>query len=103
MQFHKTNYTKEQVVAIDSVIVGYSSGNGPIDLDLEYENARGLIASRTDGLLVKNIQFVNFGPKMTPLQSCSECFSFKLWVTGGKTTHFKNITYTNIQGNYIYW
>jgi hypothetical protein len=34
MQFHKTNYTKEQVVAIDSVIVGYSQGNGPIDLDI---------------------------------------------------------------------
>lgn len=103
MQFHKTNFTKELVVATDSVIVGYSSGNGPADLDAEYKNARGVIAARTDGLLVQNVQFFNFGPTMTPLQSCSECFDFRLWVTGGKTTFFKNISYNNIQGDYIFW
>jgi hypothetical protein len=40
---------------------------------------------------------------MTPLQSCSECYHFKVWVTGGKTTYFQNISYNNIQGNYIFW
>ena len=40
---------------------------------------------------------------MTPLQSCSECFNFKLWVTGGKTTLFENIQYNNILGKYIFW
>ena len=40
---------------------------------------------------------------MTPLQSCSECYNVKVWVTGGKTTYFQNITYYNIQGNYIFW
>lgn len=103
LQFHKTNYTKELVVATDSVIVGYSQGNGPVDVDIDYNNGRGVIASRTDGLLVKNIQFFNFGATMTPLQSCSECHDFRLWVTGGKTTYFQNITYHNILGNYIYW
>jgi hypothetical protein len=84
--------------------VGYSAGNGPIlDLNSEYKDARGLIASRTDGLLIDSVQFINFGATMTPLQSCSECYDFRLWVTGGKTTHFKNITYQNIQGNYIFW
>jgi hypothetical protein len=52
MQFHKTNYTKQLVVATNSVIVGYSQGNGPVDIDIDYQNARGLIAARTDGLLV---------------------------------------------------
>ena len=103
MQFHKTNFTKELVVATDSVIVGYSQGNGPVDVDTEYNKARGLIAARTDGLLVQNVQFFNCGQTMTPLQSCSECFDFRLWVTGGKTTFFKNISYHNIQGNYIFW
>lgn len=103
MQFHKTNFTKELVIAKNSVVVGYSSGNAPTDIDTDYNNARGVIASRTDGLKFSGIQFYNFGATMTPLQSCSECYHFKLWVTGGKTTYFENITYTNISGNYIFW
>lgn len=71
MQFHKTNFTKELVVAKDSLIVGYSQGNAPSDIDTTYNLARGLIAPRTDGLKVSGIKFYNFGPKMTPLQSCS--------------------------------
>lgn len=86
MQFHKTNFTKQLVYAQNSVIVGFSAGNAPDDIDYTYNNARGLIASRTDGLRVSNITFVNFGATMTPLQSCSECWNIKLWVTGSKTT-----------------
>lgn len=88
MQFHKTNYTKELVVAENSIVVGYSEGNAPADIDVTYENARGVIASRTDGLKFSGISFYNFGATMTPLQSCSECWNKKLWVTGGKTTYF---------------
>jgi hypothetical protein len=33
MQFHKTNFTKELVIAQNSVVVGFSNGNGPVDLD----------------------------------------------------------------------
>lgn len=53
--------------------------------------------------MAKDISFYNFGTTMTPLQSCSECYHFKLWVVGSKTTMFKNISYSNIQGNYIFW
>ena len=103
LQFHKTNYTKEYVQAVDCLVVGYSAGNAPADVDTTYHNARGFIASRTDGLKADNIRFYNFKGTMTPLQSCSECHDKKLWVTGGKTTYFNNISYTNVQGNYIFW
>lgn len=91
MQFHKTNYTKELVVAENALVVGFSQGNKPDNIDFYYNNARGVIASRTDGLKFSGITFWNFGPTMTPLQSCSECFISKLWVTGGKTTYFEDI------------
>ena len=61
MQFHITNYTKEYVVAENSIIVGYSNGNAPSDVDLTYANSRGLITSRTDGLKISGITFFNFG------------------------------------------
>ena len=59
------------MVAENVLIVGYSQGNAPDDIDTVYNNARGFIASRTDGLKGLNIRFYNFGPTMTPLQSCS--------------------------------
>jgi len=87
MQFHKTNFTKEFVVAEDCLVVGVSQGNAPTsNLDYLYKNSRGIIASRTDGLRFSGIKFFNFKPYMTPLQSCSECWNMKVWVTGGKTT-----------------
>lgn len=103
LQFHKTNFTKELVIAENCLVVGFSTGNAPSDIDTEYNNARGVIASRTDGLKFSGIRFFNFGATMTPLQSCSECYHFKLWVTGGKTTMFENIQYNNILGKYIFW
>ena len=103
LQFHKTNYTKEYVTAENCLVVGYSTGNAPADVDATYNNARGVIAARTDGLKFTGIRFHNFGTTMTPLQSCSECYDVKVWVTGGKTTYFNDISYTNIQGNYIFW
>jgi hypothetical protein len=103
LQFHKTNYTREDVVAKDSLIVGFSQGNAPANVDTLYGDSRGLIAPRTDGLRVDSVEFHNFGPTMTPLQSCSECQHVKLWVTGGKTTTFTNVSYFNVNGNYIFW
>ena len=76
------------MIAHNSLVVGYSEGNAPDDLEYNYNNARGVIASRTDGLKFSDIRFYNFAPNMTPLQSCSECYNPKLWVTGGKTTEF---------------
>jgi hypothetical protein len=40
---------------------------------------------------------------MTPLQSCSDCGEPRLWVTGGKTTTFQNVAYTNVTGQYVFW
>lgn len=71
LQFHKTNFTKQLVIAQNSVVVGFSQGNAPTDIDSDYDSARGVMASRTDGLKVTGIEFYNFGPTMTPLQSCS--------------------------------
>lgn len=85
------------------MIVGFSQGNAPSDVDTTYNKARGFIASRTDGLKASGIKFYNFGSTMTPLQSCSECFNMKLWVVGSKTTMFEGISYTNVTGNYIFW
>ena len=86
MQFHETNYTKELVIAQNSLVVGYSQGNAPNNVDSEYRNARGVIAARTDRLKFSNIAFFNFGSTMTPLQSCSQCDTYKNWVNGAVTT-----------------
>jgi hypothetical protein len=102
MEFFKTNMTKEPVTVKDTVIVGISTGNPPTVLS-DLDNVRGIITPRTDGLRVEGVTFANFGAKMTPLQSCSQCQSHLFWVTGGKTTFFKNIKYINIQGDYIFW
>jgi hypothetical protein len=64
---------------------------------------RGIITPRTDGFRATNITFVNFGATMTPFKACSKCENILLWVTGGKTSFFNNITYQNILGNYIFW
>ena len=103
MQIHKTNFTKQAVVFEDNVVLGISGGNAPANVDDTFRNARGIITSRTDGLVVRNTKFINYGLTMTPLQSCSECFHYKLWVTGGKTTFFENIYYENISAKYIFW
>jgi hypothetical protein len=102
MEFFKTNITKEPVTVKDTVIVGISTGNPPTVLS-DLDNVRGIITPRTDGLRVEGVTFANFGAKMTPLQSCSQCHNPLFWVTGGKTTFFKNIKYANIQGDYIFW
>jgi len=57
----------------NSVIVGYSAGNAPLDIDNTLRETRGLITPRTDGFKVVNLKFVNFGATMTPLKACSKC------------------------------
>jgi len=133
IQFHKTNYTHPvtyPVIVKDSFVIGltddmmnsitnedasadfsltnYFNGDIPEDANkIHLAGTRGLFASRTNGFRAENIHFENFNhagvTKMTPLQSCSECWHKKLWVVGSKTSHFKGITYENINGNYIFW
>ena len=66
-------------------------------------NTKGIIAPRTNGFRVNGARFYNFASNMSIIQSCSECHNAKLWVTGGKTSFFNNISYNNIEGNYIFW
>lgn len=103
MEFYKANLTLQNVTAQNSIIVGYSQGNAPSNIDSELYRTRGLIAPRTDGFKATNIAFINFGATMTPLQSCSRCDDLHLWVTGGKSSFFSKIRYENILGSYIYW
>jgi hypothetical protein len=103
MQFHMTNNSIENVTATNCTIVGFSQVNPPANIDSEYNQARGLIAPRTDGFKASNVKFYNFGSTMTPLQSCSDCYQFNLWVIGSKTSWFEQISYTNVTGDYIFW
>jgi len=94
--------TLQNVTAKKTVIVGFSAGNAPADMNT-LRGTRGIITPRTDGLRVDDVTFANFGPLMTPLQSCSKCEHRLFHVTGGKTTFFNNVKYANIQGSFIFW
>lgn len=63
IQFHKTDFTKELVIAEDILVVGYSQGNSPGFTEAGYysnNEIKGIIAARTDGLKFSNIRFHNF-------------------------------------------
>lgn len=41
---------------------------------------------------------------MILLQSCSECFTVKLWVTGSKNTHFLRVkAFDSDEAKFIFW
>jgi len=61
------------VTAKNSIIVGFSIGNPPDNIDVAYKNTRGLVTPRTDGFKGQNLSFYNFGATMTPFQACSQC------------------------------
>lgn len=100
MEFYVTNVSLQNVTARNSVIVGFSLNN---TVASNTSRARGITTPRSDGFKAQNIYFANFGPNMTPLQSCSKCENLLFWVTGGKTSFFRNITYFNILGSYVFW
>lgn len=83
------------------MIVGKSLGNHATDGELDL--TRGLITPRTDGFRVENVHFANFDGTMTVFKSVSFGWHFKKWVTGGKLTRFKNISYENINSKMIFW
>ncbi len=85
---------EDQPTINGSLIVAVSRGNS--EEFSKYENARGIITPRTDGLLVNDIQFYNFaGVNMSAFESCSKCWHPKLMISGGKTTKFSKITVVN--------
>ena len=61
-------------------------------------NAVGLITPRTDNLFVFNVAFFNFtqNQQMKALLSCSKCWNYNLGITGGKTTKFELLSFTNV-------
>jgi|JI61114C2RNA_FD_contig_123_35625_length_2875_multi_3_in_0_out_2_3 hypothetical protein len=71
MQFHKTNFSKELVVAQDNIIIGQSVNNGLPDANLT--NTYAIITPRTDGFKVSGLKLYNFPPQTTAFQSCSVC------------------------------
>ena len=84
----------DQPLINGSLIVAVSRGNA--EEFSKYENARGIITPRTDGLLVNDIQLHNFaGLNMSAFESCSKCWHPKLMISGGKITKFSKITLVN--------
>jgi hypothetical protein len=86
MQFHLTNFTKELVVAQNSIIIGQSASNGRTAENLT--GAFGIITPRTDGFKVSNVSFYHFPSTMTVFKSCSQCEDEDLRATTGKSTFF---------------
>ena len=67
-------------------------------------DSRGIIAARTNGLRVEDVNLYNFKKDMILLQSCSECFTVKLWVTGSKNTHFLRVkAFDSDEAKFIFW
>lgn len=81
-QIHQSNFTKEEVVLTESIIVGRSQGNAAT---LAFHlNSKAVIMPRTDGFAVTNVAFHNFGTNMILVEGSSENDNVKLWVQGGK-------------------
>lgn len=96
-----TNRTDEDVILKNSIIVGKTLGNAATDGELNL--TRGLITPRTDGFLADNVHFANFDGTMTVFKSISFGFHFKKWVTGGKLSRFRSISYANINSKMMFW
>ncbi len=79
IQSDKTNLTREDVVFEHALIIGKSAFAAEIPLAF-FKNARGVIAPKTDRVLFQYIDFHDFYPGMTPLQSCADCFIIYRWI-----------------------
>jgi len=99
MEFYKTNFTKEHVVARNIAIIGKSYGNPPVS-DSELVGAKGAILSRTGEMDFDNIRFYEFTSDMTVWQACSKCDNLLIYTNFGATYYASNIQYTNIAGSY---
>lgn len=58
LEFYKTNFTKESVLAKNILVVAKSSKN-PL-ADASFSKTSGIITSRTDGSSYENIRFFKF-------------------------------------------
>lgn len=85
-QVHKSNFTKEEVIFEDSLVVLDSVLNGEIPVENVSEGLQrcGILLSRTDGFLVRNVKIFNVRTDMFQMESSSENQFIKLWNQGGK-------------------
>ena len=100
MEIVQTNYTREDEAQVNgAIIVGLSKNPDP-DTN-RYLASFGISTPRTDFLLVNNVSFYNFFDRlaMYAIRSCTSC---RLAVTGGKTTKFSSLKFTNVSKR-IFW
>lgn len=91
----KNTYIDGMILS-NSVLVGLSLNK--INNQENSKNIAGLITPRSDNLLVFNVSFYNFtfAQSMTAITTCSKCNSYKLLITGGKTTKFELLNFINV-------
>lgn len=99
MEFYKTNFTKQLVIAQNSAIIGITQYNNfPILLN----SSKGIIAPRTSNWKMSNIRFHNFAANQTTFQTCSKCDNIKLYSNTAQEYLVQNISYSNVNGSYLY-
>ena len=76
-----------------ALIVGASKNADEFTLA---STAHGIITARTENFYVSNVKFYNFGADMAALGSCSHCFHPASTDSGGRTTTFKNLQFTDV-------
>lgn len=104
IQISQTNFTRQDEAKVNgAVIIGVSIGNADNDTT-RYNNSVGFTTPRTDNLLINNVSFYNFKSSynMSAFKSCSKCWHFKLKITGGKTTKFSKLSFTNVDRRIIW-
>lgn len=104
IEISQTNFTTEDKAKLNGVVIIGLSQNNTDEDKTRYDKAIGIITPRTDFLLVNNVSFFNFPLKykMSAFKSCSKCLNVMLKITGGKTTKFSQLSFTNVDQKIIW-
>ena len=77
----------------DALIVGYSANGG----DFKEYTTKGIFTPRSDGFMVKNVRFYNFGGSdMAALASCSHCWHPASTDSDARTIRFSELKFFNV-------
>ena len=100
----QTNYTNEDQALVNGAIIVGLCENNTEDDSFFYQRAIGFTTPRTDFLLVNNVSFYNFSSSynMSAFLSCAVCWHPKLKITGGKTTKFNKLSFSNVDQKIIW-
>ena len=71
-QAHLSNFTKEEVIFKDSIVIGRSNGNGESIEFHEKAGSCGIITTRTDGFRASKIDLFNFERGTFQVESSSD-------------------------------